>query len=714
MANTNPRYLGNRRGACDRCRGQKLRCSREGQNGPLNSAKCARCAKADALCIFSTSMKAGRPSTATAKASTKNRKGSTAATNVVAWDALATEENEDFAMDDASPNDLFDHSLQKDVFRMPTAEGLVEGANGKKRRAPAIDTSPLPSTFEAFSASDGSSLFSGDPLDFSNPLEEYNIPSSALDGSLSFLNATYPIDFGPLTQDYSRASHQVPELNFQPQPGSFAGDASHGSDGTLLDEGTSPAKAHLETRLGESAHVTKKQSRPLSHAKSPGFGQNSTSVTKSADDMDSDMSIDHSYMASKSNDPEPCPPAASQDIRHRRMQELSDLGMTFYTQVLETTSSSTSTASPQSSPQLPFALASKVLSSSTRFLDLLTTLYSTIPCSASSPTTTHAAPDRRSPSNSVDDDIISHRSPSPLSSGDGHGLASSFPEAKEIQSSSYPGARQSGYWYSQSSLTRDQPLKPSRSPPRLAQTRSSQETKEHVKALGNSGTEGDQPADMTEVFALLTCYIRLLHLHSLLYARITEIVTFFAAENSSPSTSDHPGAPAATYGSSSRHSTTANLSTLAATISTAAPAPLFPGLCLDGVCLDNFAKFQIKFLLQITTHTLGEIEGVLGLPEGYRVSRRESAFGANSSGGGVGGGNASGKKERSGRRIGIFETGCVSRGFIEMTLKERGLNMESTATGTGTGKSIGVGDRLMSIRDHLAELRKLLRGTINP
>lgn len=43
--------------ACDRCRGQKLRCPREGPD----SRVCSRCRQADVECTFSPSLRMGRP-----------------------------------------------------------------------------------------------------------------------------------------------------------------------------------------------------------------------------------------------------------------------------------------------------------------------------------------------------------------------------------------------------------------------------------------------------------------------------------------------------------------------------------------------------------------------------------------------------------------------------------------------------------------------------
>ncbi|KAL8734601.1 MAG: hypothetical protein Q9181_003153 [Wetmoreana brouardii] len=721
MASTYPHYPGNKRGACDRCRGQKLRCSREGQNGTLDSTKCVRCAKADAVCIFSTSMKSGRPTAANAKSS--KRKESRKTNPVASWEAMATDEQEDYALNsDTIQTDFLEQSLRDDAFGMLTAESLGEEKGSNRRLAPTIDTSSMPVTLEDFSASDASSFSVGEHLDFLNPLETSNMTTTATNGGLHLLSAQYPIDFGPFIQDYHQLSQQGHDIDPQNLPGSFAGDARNGSNGAFPAEGRTPARTSSDTRLSEAAPRTPQRSRPNNHhAKPLSAGQSVHSQTKSGDEMDCDNSSDLSFTTPSSKTrPEtkpsylPCPPAPSQDIRHRRMQELSDLGMTLYAQVLETASPALSTSPPKSSPQPPFTLAGKVLSGSIKFLHLLTNLYSTCPSVASSPTTNEIL-DKRKPSNSVQDDAISHYSPS-SSSSDLNVTAPSFSGVVEMECNSplLSVGPQSKHRHSRSASKIHQ-RKRTRSPSQFSHPTSGPETKWQVGTGEELGVERHQPADVTEVFALLTCYIRLLQLHSLLYARITEFLISFSQEPSSSSTSNQAGVSAA-QGYPSGHSSAPNLSSLGATSSASrdgimdgtsssqnsrgTPAPLFPGLCLNGVCLDNFANFQIKFLLQITAHTLGEIECVLGLPEGYRVSRRDSTFGANAAANGIAGEGCQGRR-------GILDTGCVSKGFIEMT-------MESTGRGAGTGTGSGVGDKLMCIRDHLVKLRKLLKGTINP
>ncbi|KAL8722874.1 MAG: hypothetical protein Q9225_000707 [Loekoesia sp. 1 TL-2023] len=679
-------------------------------------------------------MKPGRPAAANVKASTKRKENRTA-TNMASWGAMAADEQDDYApMNDTPPNDFLEQSLRDEAFGMLTTESLGEDKGGSRRLVTTIDASPGLGTLEAFPTSDTSSFSVGEQFDFLNPLETSNRVSTGSNGGLHFHSTQYPIQFGSCIQDFCQPSQQAHDIDPQNIARPLAGDASREFNGAFPDEARTPARAFSDTRLSEAARITPQRFRPNNHhASSLDAEQNAHSQTKSGDEMDCDVPNDMSSttLGSKRRSETdlssfPCPPAPSQDIRHRRMQELSDLGMTFYAQVLETTSSAPSTNSHESPTQPPFALAAKVLSGSTKFLRLLTTLYSTSPTAAPCPTT-NGTLDKRKPSNSSEDDNILNYSPS-SSSSELNVTASSFSgevEGTEYNSPLFPIGPSSQHRHSHSAAKKHHQRKRTRSPSQLSHpTTNGPETNGQVRTGEESGTEGHQPADMTEVFALLTCYIRLLHLHSLLYVRITQNLTSLSQEPSSSSSTSNQAEIFAAQGCPPGHSSAPNLSSLGAVSSSTCrdgvmdsisptqnsgrtPAPLFPGLSLDGVCLDDFAKFQIKFLLQITAHTLGEIEGVLGLPEGYRVSRRDSTFGANVAANGVAG-------KRWQRRRGILETGCVSKGFIEMTMKERGLNMESTATGAGTGTGIGVGDRLMCIRDHLVELRKLLKGTINP
>ena len=151
-------------------------------------------------------------------------------------------------------------------------------------------------------------------------------------------------------------------------------------------------------------------------------------------------------------------------------------------------------------------------------------------------------------------------------------------------------------------------------------------------------------ADMTTILQLLTCYIRIIHLHSIFYTQVHDCLTApltHKQQNPLP--------------------------------------PIIPGMQVGGLLLDDFPNFQIKLLLQISTHVLGEIEKALGLPDGYRISKKKSV-----------------------QSKGILET-SVSVQFVEMTMREN----------VGTG-SMGIEkDQIKSIRDKLGSLRVLLKGTIN-
>jgi len=114
---------------------------------------------------------------------------------------------------------------------------------------------------------------------------------------------------------------------------------------------------------------------------------------------------------------------------------------------------------------------------------------------------------------------------------------------------------------------------------------------QHKLPTGNS--DASKPPSLTDtatILQLLTCYVRIIHLHSILYAHILEYMLALPPHNTDR----------------------VDLIPL-----------VFPGMQVGGVSLDRFGTFQIKILLQISVHVLGEIEVALGLPEGYRVGKRK-------------------------------------------------------------------------------------------
>lgn len=102
------------------------------------------------------------------------------------------------------------------------------------------------------------------------------------------------------------------------------------------------------------------------------------------------------------------------------------------------------------------------------------------------------------------------------------------------------------------------------------------------------------PLDTATTLQILTVYIRLVQLHFNLYTRILAMV--------SPPTT--PSAFSTISTPSSAYSTPA----------------AFPSLTIGGISLVPYSRFQLRFLLQICVHHLGEIEALMGLPAGLRVS----------------------------------------------------------------------------------------------
>ena len=109
------------------------------------------------------------------------------------------------------------------------------------------------------------------------------------------------------------------------------------------------------------------------------------------------------------------------------------------------------------------------------------------------------------------------------------------------------------------------------------------------RPAGNSDDlESPPPIDMATVLQLLTCYIRIVHLHSIMHARMLENISAFL-QHTAQQVDFVP--------------------------------PVFPNMQVGGVSLNRFGTFQIKLLLQISVHVLGEIESALGLPKEFRVGK---------------------------------------------------------------------------------------------
>lgn len=126
----------------------------------------------------------------------------------------------------------------------------------------------------------------------------------------------------------------------------------------------------------------------------------------------------------------------------------------------------------------------------------------------------------------------------------------------------------------------------------------------HNKLLGSSDdSKPPPPIDMATALQLLTCYIHIIHLHSIMHARILDYMSAFLQHN--PEHFD-------------------------------SVPPVFPDMRVGGVSLNRFGTFQLELLLRISVHVLGEIESALGLPQEFRVGKskegRTGVLGASVSG----------------------------------------------------------------------------------
>ncbi|EYE91697.1 Zn(II)2Cys6 transcription factor domain-containing protein [Aspergillus ruber CBS 135680] len=169
--------------------------------------------------------------------------------------------------------------------------------------------------------------------------------------------------------------------------------------------------------------------------------------------------------------------------------------------------------------------------------------------------------------------------------------------------------------------------------------------------------------NMTTGLQLVACYLRFHQLHSVLY---TAIYNYIAVDQSDRTMLDIRSRNSSRSDQVQRLNFLGNRPTI------------FLGLQIGGVSLEPFHNFQIKLVLQINTHLFGEIERALGLPDGYRVSKKR-------------------KDEGSG-----ILGGSMSPRLVEMTMRDYASGDVETEL-----------DTLSTTKKRLAALRGLLKGTID-
>ena len=623
---TSSSSLQGRRAACDRCRGQKLRCIREDRNG-----ECVRCTTAGTTCRFSLSMRTGRPPNISNTASPTQRRGKQKPGQGGPKSKVSNPGGK-----------ANDHHGSESVTRSPSVS-LGDGDGD-------IDTARRYSSTEELVSGPPKSLPMHDALAFSS------YPGSA-GGMPSFYAGEDLVNLENFGSDFDWSFPQVPILS---KDVSIPASSLVGRDQRVLHAG-----------LGQNEKV----GNDFQMSESPGcIGSTTTLFDPAPRNLDSQVGIagdakameehsidfsmgdwDESDCGGKlpSEDTNSIP--SSNEAQHRRMQEISELTMSLYSLITtvdqqQPSHPATKTASSSLANNLQDPFVGSVLKYSKAFLMILRSFHpSTSPSLLTRPMTQYSA----------------------LGSSDSDGSAS--------DSASVFG-----------NVTRTCSAHKKRSCQESSLRGHHSLASRSAFSSSNANDSHSRPssADMTTVFQLLTCYIHIIHLHSILYARILDHLL-----TSLPSLSNNRNRYKSTAPQQQQQQQQQEQQQQQKPPEQQ-PPPLFPGMQVDGVSLDDFSIFQIKLILQINTHVLGEIEMALGLPDGFRISARIPGT------------------------TGVLET-SVSVQFIEATMREIETTMlASDGGGDGNGRTPGGGfgvemDRVSLIRENLVKLRKLLKGTIN-
>ncbi len=606
-SSTAPKAQPSKRGACDRCRGQKLRCLRDDQGQDGSQAPCVRCFKAGATCSYGIAKRAGRPpaslvSHAHAPSSQQQRKGNR---------AEKTKENGRASRSVLNTNShhltsFFDRQTDGGRFRRgndrPTSGSLLHENTGNtpsqesEEETETLEMSPV-EKLSPNSLHDTTSHLAGD-LQFAAYSGSSNTTLPWPDETLSaFYNndAGQALSVEPFGPKYSWAFHAYHEA--QPMDIQMPAALTMSSDAQSKDMGSNAYGTPAQT-YSTNAQV----SGPSDEAMDLDFSCRNAHTERFSPIMavqarpDLLCDQDRNRVAENEVGNNFDEGALSfNESQHRRMQELSELAMDLYAQLAANDpENDRQRASGATATVFQDQLVGSVLRSSNTFLTLL--------LSFSTPTTSSSSPFPRPP------------------------LTPPTNQKNSPCSSSYSGPSPSASISDQDESTTDE---------------SGQNPQGKLPNGSFDDSKPPPPTDMTTVLQLLTCYLRIIHLHSIMHIRLLDyLLAFF------PHSNQQAGFV----------------------------PPVFPGMQVGGVSLDRFGPFQVKLLLQISMHVLGEIELALGLPKEYMIGKR--------------------KKKRDGR--GLLEA-SVSGGFVKRLMREEAWR----------------GKKVEFVRERLRDLRRGLQGAID-
>ena len=515
---SNPR--GTKRGACDRCRGQKLRCLPGDQGQEPSKTTCVRCRKAGATCSFSLAKRPGRPSTSSASLAQQRR-----------------DEAGDCSVEDEAslPTTISGSSRSHLNGRNGHLDQDHEWQAKNIRRTSQLSrestcTTAFPWCHEALPSFYGNDLGDIPGLDTFSP--RYGWPFQDYLGQA--MDIQLPTPSSSKTHEQSRDEGAIA---YATPAQTYSTDSLHFGPPDETIELDFPCQANQIDRSQpmKASDTSRSQTR--------GSERGRQQVSASLDINSIHTSVPPQGFAqihvAADNEEETI---MSQNIQHRRVQELSELAMSLYAQVLASDPENQPSGSATKATAFQDQLVGNVLKSSATFLELLASFSaSTTPSSPTCPPPTPSARLEESPS---------IRSDSPSS------MASFLDQDDGITS------------------------KPTEQP------------QQGLPANQLSDPKLSPPADLTTVLQLLTCYMRIIHLHSIMHAHILDYVLKFLPHQPNESIDPIP--------------------------------PVFSGMQIGGVSLDRFGTYQVKLLLQISLRVLGDIELALGLPDEYRVGKRKS------------------------------------------------------------------------------------------
>ncbi|MCJ1420939.1 hypothetical protein MMC32_007299 [Xylographa parallela] len=400
-----------KRGACDRCRGQKLRCLREDQS---QDSTCVRCFKAGAICSFGTPKRAGRPRGSSSYPSQERRgnggrnpkhggKPSKPTANTSEHGVLF-ENKADGGLDRNSSGMWDDACFLRENTAEEESGGETEDTNPVLAMSPSslFDTSNILHAFPAAAESSTAALPWSDetfpPFYGENSAEVSGLESFGPKYSWAFQHyQAGPMDMQMLMGSPLNADGQSRDLGV---PAYATAAAAHSGNVQSSRPSDEAMDIDLPSALIQPVKIqTPRQSGTRDRDK--GRARLPTSFDVSATTQPplpkESAGSEAGSVAKEDN-------LSAKEGQHRRMQELSELAMKLYAQLAANDPENHSPRSTAPTPGFQDQLVGSVLKSSTTFLTLLT--------SFATPTT--ASPSH--PDNSTGTSNRSSASPSPPAS----------------------------------------------------------------------------------------------------------------------------------------------------------------------------------------------------------------------------------------------------------------------------------------------------------